>query len=328
LTESRVCLCPSLEKVKGVSPFKVTVKLRITGPNAPPPQEKVVTVNGSELVSADFIFTLSPGVYYIWVRVDPDEQYVEHSDDLAAYISNVKVAQLQKSLKLKFVAIDLPMSFSPDWATPMEREFFSFCTEQVRFMKQVYPLPPSRITYGYALADPPQRAKASRLTLTLWLANMARQEEWGLLRDKRVLLKNVGLLPDRWWGKEEAGCAFPVVQRSACLVKYNKTTLKSVTAHEVGHTLGLYIYPGLEQYQQFPKWGLPVDHHIILKNGKLYNLLIEDEAKLVFPTGIYVEPAAPVYCFMGRADTDRSTTYQNLHGSTCHRSFIRLRYNF
>ncbi len=302
-----VISCPSLETVEGVTPFQVTVKLRSTGPNALS-QEKEVTVTGGELVSADFLFTLPAGVVSIWIQVDPDEQYVEASDDLKADIINVTVAQPHKSLKLKFVAIDLRMSFSPDWATPMEREFFVWCEEQVRFMRQVYPLPPSRITYGIAVADAPQRAKTSRLVLSLWLGNMAQQEGLALAL-KNVLLKNVGVLPDSWWGSGESGCAFALAQRSACLVKY-RSPLEAVTAHEVGHTLGLYVYQGLEQYQQFREWGLPVDHHIVLRNGALYNLLLEDEAIVAFPHPHVAagKQAAEVYCFMGLA-TDANAAW-------------------
>ena len=296
--------CPSLEGVKDVTPPEVAVQLSITGPSALQ-QEKIVKVSGAIPSTADFVFTLNPGVYTFWVSVDPHGEYVKPGEKLKAAISNVKVAWIPKTLRVFFVAMDMP---NPEKNPQLKRDFQAFCYRQFSFIRQVYPLPPSSLILKYAWAVPPLWVKASRFTLTLWLANKTMHElaEYKGKEPPKVdgkkLVRSIGVLPDRWWGKGEEGVTFCLAERLASLIKY-KTPYKSIAAHELGHTFGLYCGPFLEQYQQLPEYGLPVEG-LVLKEGKIYDLNSSEERVKAFPhPWAKGQPAAGIYCFMGLASS-------------------------
>ena len=81
----------------------------------------------------------------------------------------------------------------------------------------------------------------------------------------------------------------------AVLVMYGAN--KGVTAHEIGHTLGLNRYRGEEEYNLVPFYGRQVEG-LILRDGKIYNITNMDELKAAFPQPDGTS-ADRIFCFMG-----------------------------
>jgi len=308
--------CPSLQAIPKATPPEVKVKLEIGwGATDIQPKEgeteKTVPIK-AERTPVDFIFILNPGTYTIGAIVDPDFEYMDttYSSELHMQVKEpVQVHRAAKALKIKFVTVELPLSLIPE--AQDTKEFLGFCADQVRFIKQVFPLPPSNVTCKYAQGLPPYRAKASRLTLALWLSNMTARERHEGMRDWVSPVRVVGLLPQRWWATGEEGCNFSLTAPQAPLVKY-PTQFSSITAHELGHTFGLYILPFWgEQYQQFREWGLPADTGLIIKDNRIYNLLNPEEAKIAFPNPFVPDKGMPAYCFMGLASDHHGAWVSN-----------------
>ncbi|RJS85130.1 hypothetical protein CW706_02125, partial [Candidatus Bathyarchaeota archaeon] len=101
-----------------------------------------------------------------------------------------------------------------------------------------------------------------------------------------------------WWGEGEQGYSSWIIKwgyfdalywTRAVLVRYG--AVRGVTAHEIGHTLGLNRYR--EEYDEYPYFGKEIKG-LILKNGQIYNVSRENEKVAAFGPG-----TGKVYCFMG-----------------------------
>jgi hypothetical protein len=116
--------------------------------------------------------------------------------------------------------------------------------------------------------------------------------------------KTIGVLPRStdWWAGGRDGFATARMFKRVVMVKYR--TSEGVSAHEIGHTLGLYNGYGNEQYDTYTPNGKEVES-LILKDGTIYDLTIPTpearagtrapvDRELAFNTEV-----KHVYCFMG-----------------------------
>ena len=285
--------CPCLKEVDGASKPKIKVKFTIDRDGTKfLEKEKEVEV-GSEPTQADFIFRLPEGAYTVSALVDSDYKYmdIKYMDDMLK-VKSFRTKKM-KTLDILFLPIRLDLK-----GTDALLKYFDFCRKHEKFMRSVYPLPDSNLKFleDVISYEPPGWAKYTSLR------NWKRYNLLKWLSLKSVLegRKIVGVLPDSkdWWGEGEQGYSSWIIKwgyfdalywTRAVLVRYG--AVRGVTAHEIGHTLGLNRYR--EEYDIYPYFGKEIKG-LILKDGHIYNVSRENEKVAAFGPG-----TGKVYCFMG-----------------------------
>jgi len=285
--------CPSLEGKPGVSKPEVMIKFEADGGTIGGIKDQKLISIGPVPEPVDFIFKLDPGVYHIGVYLDPDYKY---GDPTYLGLDRSITAKKMKDLKLKFIPVDLNLKTASD-----TRGYLEFCKSQESFIRNVYPLSNSNLSFHeYIVGDPRPPWAASRylpvmkkFMLLKWLSLYSYFEDEGA--------KNVGIVENStaWFNPEEDGYSawiffggyFDLVYytRSVC-VKYRPDPKEGVTAHEIGHTLGLNRY--WEEYTPLTL-GNKVNG-LILRDGKIYDLSIQAEKDKAFYNGVRY-----IICFMG-----------------------------
>ena len=257
---------------------------------------------GDDTYPVDFVFRPDlafPGPkdadLKITIVVDPEKKYgdqQEHTIEGTVYAS--------KLLILKFVPVDVP---NVDMA---------FIERQVRFIAETYPIDEWFILWwvepNYPSADMP-----SEFTFS-WLNQVtgALEDRHGTPAGAYSLSRIIGVVDNDTWlkGWFDSGAAGATGvhitgitggTRQAVLVRYPNAQ-EYTTAHELGHSLGLYLGRGAEQYEETMKLvpasfdGIQVEGPI-LKNGQIYQ-----------PPAEAFHATAPdvlfVYDLMGSAQSD------------------------
>ena len=280
--------CPGLKETEGASKPKVKVKFSIDIQDTELIKKEKEIEIGADPTPVDFIFTLPEGFYTASVLVDSDHKYmdIKYLDEMLKVESfNVKK---MKGLKIEFAPLYINLNgeeAKANWA--------KFCREQSNFIKSVYPLPDSNLKFVRVTETKNPVLLLPGLAAKRWLLLKALS-----IRSYLTAEKVVGVLPDSpdWWGAGESGYSswsvYPLFYYTrSVLVKYGAN--EGVTAHEIGHTLGLNRGPSNEEYNLHPYFGNEVKC-LILKNGKIYNISKEDDKQKAFGRG-----TSRVFCFMG-----------------------------
>jgi hypothetical protein len=272
----------------------------------------------------DFFFKLSPGRYVLHWEVDSDSTYIDRVKMSQDYIASLKqdisvISKKMEPLQIRFVPIDLaPIEngrtaiFSDPKYSQVFKEYLEFCKIQSDFIKQVYPIPEQdiKVSVDHFLHATPIEAlstltRQGKLFETIeWLT--AQNLLWYNPETQQLDVfdgKYVGVTPqsEDWWEgpktKDQQGIstwityAPPIYQTSAVLVMMNAEP--GVTAHEIGHTVGLNRW--IEEYSVAGQ-ELGIKYFGLVQKGQNIYDLRDDEEKKQFSgmvgTGDYV-------CFMG-----------------------------
>ncbi|MBL7080227.1 hypothetical protein ISS39_07885 [Candidatus Bathyarchaeota archaeon] len=273
--------------------------------------EEVTVEVGSEPVPVDFYFTPAPGRHWLQGQIDPSNRYTDLVTMSKDYVDGLKaeivaIAKRMEELKLLFIPVEMG-ALSYDDGVALK----AWSQSQVDLIEDAYPLPADLIesdTYLLSLFAPMTTGplKVKRMALVQWLTLISVLEQ----------SKIVGVLPDSndWWEVDSQGQRsvtgysayvmrlgtkyvdyFAPYYSRAVLVMYGAT--KGVTAHEIGHTLGLNRYYGEEEYDLHQFYGKQVKG-LILKDGKIYNITNMNELQAAFPQPDG-KSAKKIFCFMG-----------------------------
>jgi hypothetical protein len=284
-----VVSCPSLVGLSGVSYPEVSVLLDVGSGATNVEQETKKGAIGAGPTSVDFVFSLQSGNYFVGARVDPLYDFMDVSATEQLWMSQSVTVKDMKTMKVEYVPLYIPMD-SKDALS----DFNKFCEQHSEFVKAVYPLPSSNFKFSEVTETQSPVLLTPTLELQRWLLLKALSIRSYLTADKVV-----GVLPSgtEWWGPDENGYSswslppFFYYTRSI-LVRYESN--EAVTAHEIGHALGLNRWTWNEEYNTDPPQGRAVSG-LILKDGRIFNLANEEEKAQAFGIG-----TATVYCFMGR----------------------------
>lgn len=269
-------------------------------------------------IISDHVFTLPEGSHTLKITLDPDNLYIPSNIEGKTWQENAYAKEM-KTLNLVY----LPVEMDLDWSNPeQQRDFLSFVKNQADFIFDVYPLPDSKFNYRviptvYSL---PEDTVYDSLGITVKkISLLSHLSKTQVFTDS----KTVAILPNgaQWWSDHlEEGMAYALLYTNAVLVQNNAH--KYVTAHEIGHTYGLYLLR--EQYNQYPEWGIEVTG-LILKDGVIYDYSIphnsnplvtyEQMSDLQRQYKVYTTNA---YCFMGRG------IYNSLEPWACTETFRDL----
>ncbi len=311
--------CPSLKGApKGTSLPEVELALYVTDLDtlnrAQKPIYKKAPISHKP-TPVDFFFTLKRGRYLLNIQLDTEERYGLNPKERRGKSVQV-TAKKMKELRIKFIPLFIPMT-----GNTARSQYSRFCKGQSKFIKSIYPLPDSKLKFDprprtmnlKAIPDPRTDLMKTRYFLLNDLSVIA------FLRGRFFLpgySRTVGLLPNdqSWWPTNEGadGFSVPRLYPAAVLVKYDAypnihdvgTVGEGVTAHEIGHTLGLNTGLFNEEYRA-PRYGKKVWGLILKKKPKkpyewgvydLMPLLERDDAFRKHWRHVAIDR---VYCFMG-----------------------------
>lgn len=299
--------CPNLKGYTNAAKPLVTISLNIEGNGVTVKQVQKKATIGADYSAVDFTFTLSKGTYFLNIQVDPYNEFMDTIYSQELNMNHFFTSKEMKTLKIEYVPLYIQLNSNEKLS-----EFDSFCVEHSNFIKNVYPVPDSKLKCYEVTETLSPVLLTPTLSLQRWLLLKALS-----LRSYLTADKVVGVLPadTGWWGPGEEGYSswsvppFFYYTRSV-LVKYGSN--EGVTAHEIGHTLGLNRFPWNEEYVTDPFFGKEVNG-LILKEGQIFNVTNEDEKVQAFGVG-----TGKVYCFMGNNPGGLSPSW------VCNKTFSEL----
>ena len=257
-------------------------------------EENTVEVTNEDS-TLDIPFTLTQsGSHLLQIKIDP---YHTYSDPLTmqTYIDELiwedeVISKQMKTLSLKFIPVDLPTVVD-------DPSQLIFVKRQMDFIRDVYPIPKEDITFRCCYrydTMPYERTKWSLLNL------LATKNLIGNYGDKRVVL--VGVTPDSFWDPGDEGMALGRYITSAVIIKNNSDDV-GVTAHEVGHTMGLRIWK--EEYDLSNYFTQRILSGLIQKDDAIINLSDVTSCRQAFPFMLRdVRRTTTIinfYCMMGNS---------------------------
>lgn len=286
--------CPTLKGVAGAAQPKVLVRFDAgIGSRDVMYYDTEVEV-GPEETFVDLPFVLDEeGSYLIGAMVDHDFRYTRLEDSDRMFKGVGARVKRMKTLKTEFVPLYLTINTWPD-----KQAYLRFVREQAVFMKRVFPLPEQHFAFK----------AMTRLNPLAELTKWGISKTPGLRFRRYLLLKDlslrsyltadvvVGVLPSgaSWWGAGEDGYSswtFPPFAYYSRSVLVRQGAGEGVTAHEIGHTLGLNRYPWNEEYTRQPPFGHSVTG-LLQIGDRAYDA--QRDAAAAFGAG-----AGSLYCFMG-----------------------------
>ena len=252
-------------------------------------------------IISDHIFTLPEGTYNLKITLDPNGVCIPSNIEPRIWQENA-YAKKMKKLSLAY----LPVEMNINWDDPEQQNtFLEFVKKQTDFVYDVYPLPYSHFNYRVIpkAYDLPEDAVWDSLGITVKKVTLLSH-----LSKTQVFTnsKTVAVLPSgsEWWSDVvEEGMAYALLYQNAVLVQNNAHAY--VSAHELGHTYGLYLLR--EQYNQYPDYGIEVKE-LILKDGEIYDFsqpyvqadYRTPKSELSDKQAVFNFGTTNIYCFMGR----------------------------
>jgi len=257
-------------------------------------EERSVEVTNEKTI-VDLSFTLSTaGSHRLTISVDPAHQYSLPSFK-QEYIDSLKwedevISKEMKTLLLKFIPVDIPTVID-------DPSQLMFIKRQMDFIRDVYPIPKDDISFRYCYRYDTMPYERTKWTLLNLLATKNLIGNYG---DKRVVL--VGVTPERFWDPGDEGMALGRYITSAVLVKTGSEDI-GVTAHEVGHTLGLRTWT--EEYDLTNYYTKRYLSGLIQKDNTIINLSDVTSCKQAFPFMLQdvgrTTKIVNFYCMMGNS---------------------------
>lgn len=261
----------------------------------------------------DVYYTLPVGVYRLKSEVDRDEFYLP-ANMRNAHLEEVTWSQIvtskeMKKLDLEFIPIELNLDFNDP--TVLER-YLKWVKEHEDFIRDTFPLPSDhvQVTVKQTIWDVPDLLEKKGGILSRisdgYYKYIKKVRIMGIINTGNLFsnTKTIGVLPREadWWSEGKDGFATARMFKRVVMVKWR--TAKGVSAHEIGHTFGLYNGYKNEQYDLYKPSGKEVQS-LILKDGKIYDLTVPTPAT---PPGTRPEvdreiafnpQVKQVFCFMG-----------------------------
>jgi len=172
-------------------------------------KETVTSMKKDEQSNFDFFFTLKQGRYVFKVTVDPLNEIAETNEDDNVLLSPdpplfVEVVDT-KHLHMVFIPVDIPNSLT-------NPKLYSFIKGQVDFIRDVYPLPESHVTFSETDTYS-SRVKALGISPpgfnSIYKKQLvARIAARSFLDNPSKLVRYVGIVPANWWEEDVYGFAF------------------------------------------------------------------------------------------------------------------------
>jgi len=298
--------CPSWNKDFIKPDVLVSFSLKPFVPGATIVEERSVKVTDN-LTYLDISFTCGvEGSHLLEIDIDPYHEFSDPST-MQSYMQTLHwqdeiISKQMKSLHMRFIPVDIPSVLD-------DPSQLAFVKKQVDFIRDVYPVPKEDITFRCCYRYDTQVYEQSKWTLINMLATKNLLGNYG---NSRVIL--VGVTPESWWDPGDEGMALGKYITSAVVVKNNSQDT-GVTAHEIGHTLGLRVWT--EEYDLSNYYSQRYLTGLILKDGNIVNLSLKEEYLKAFPNlnNMGRRPLSiTFYCMMGNA----------LYSWICEEDYIKL----